>query len=56
LCRGPCRVECLEIGQEGLTEGSLKPIIAKTFPLEEIVEAHRYLESNQQISKVVVMV
>jgi NADPH:quinone reductase-like Zn-dependent oxidoreductase len=41
---------------EGLAEGSLKPIIAKTFPLEEIVEAHRYLESNQQIGKVVVMV
>jgi NADPH:quinone reductase-like Zn-dependent oxidoreductase len=33
-----------------------RPIIAKTFPLEEIVEAHRYLESNQQIGKVVVTV
>ena len=41
---------------EGLADGSLKPIIAKTFPLEEIVEAHRYLESNQQIGKVVVTV
>ena len=41
---------------EGLAEGSLKPIIAKTFPLEEIVEAHRYLESNQQIGKIVVTV
>ena len=41
---------------EGLAEGSLKPIIAKTFPLEQIVEAHRYLESNQQIGKVVVTV
>ena len=41
---------------EGLADGSLKPIIAKTFPLEEIVEAHRYLESNQQIGKVVVRV
>ena len=41
---------------EGLAEGSLKPIIAKTFPLEKIVEAHRYLESNQQISKIVVTV
>src|SRR5271166_3901303 len=41
---------------EGLAEGSLKPIIAKTFPLEEIVEAHRYLESNQQVGKIVVTV
>jgi NADPH:quinone reductase-like Zn-dependent oxidoreductase len=41
---------------EGLADGSLKPIIAKTFPLEEIVKAHRYLESNQQIGKVVVTV
>ena len=41
---------------EGLADGSLKPIIARTFPLEEIVEAHRYLESNQQIGKIVVTV
>jgi NADPH:quinone reductase-like Zn-dependent oxidoreductase len=41
---------------DGLADGSLKPIIAKTFPLDEIVEAHRYLESNQQIGKVVVRV
>lgn len=41
---------------EGLAEGSLRPIIAKTFPLEQIVEAHRYLESNQQFGKIVVTV
>jgi NADPH:quinone reductase-like Zn-dependent oxidoreductase len=41
---------------EGLADGSLKPIIARTFPLEQIVEAHRYLESNQQFGKVVVTV
>jgi NADPH:quinone reductase-like Zn-dependent oxidoreductase len=40
----------------GLADGSFKPIIARTFPLEQIVEAHRYLESNQQIGKVVVTV
>jgi NADPH:quinone reductase-like Zn-dependent oxidoreductase len=33
-----------------------KPVIAKTFPLGEIVEAHRYLESNQQLGKIVVTV
>jgi NADPH:quinone reductase-like Zn-dependent oxidoreductase len=41
---------------EGLAAGKLKPLIAKTFPLAEIVEAHRYLESNQQIGKIVVTV
>jgi NADPH:quinone reductase-like Zn-dependent oxidoreductase len=40
----------------GLADGHFKPIIAKTFPLEQIVEAHRYLESNQQIGKIVVTV
>jgi NADPH:quinone reductase-like Zn-dependent oxidoreductase len=34
----------------------LKPVIVKTFPLEAIVESHRYLESNQQFGKIVVTV
>jgi NADPH:quinone reductase-like Zn-dependent oxidoreductase len=41
---------------DGLAAGSFKPLIAKTFPLDQIVEAHRYLESNQQIGKIVVTV
>lgn len=40
----------------GLAGGRLKPIIAKTFTLDQIVEAHRFLESNQQVGKVVVTV
>jgi NADPH:quinone reductase len=40
----------------GLAEGRLKPVIAKTFPLTQIVDAHRYLESNQQLGKIVVTV
>lgn len=52
--------EILERGKQfvvdGLAAGSLKPIIAKTFPLEQIAEAHRYLESNQQVGKIVVTV
>jgi NADPH:quinone reductase-like Zn-dependent oxidoreductase len=39
-----------------LAAGKLKPVIARTFPLEQIVHAHRYLESNQQIGKIVVTV
>ncbi|MDP9292646.1 MAG: zinc-dependent alcohol dehydrogenase family protein [Verrucomicrobiota bacterium] len=42
---------------DGLNSGKLKPVIAKTFSgLESIVEAHRYLESNQQIGKIIVTV
>ena len=41
---------------DGLAAGKLKPVVAKTFPLDHIVEAHRYLESNQQIGKIVVTV
>jgi NADPH:quinone reductase-like Zn-dependent oxidoreductase len=39
---------------DGLTAGALKPLIARTFAFDQIVEAHRYLESNQQMGKVVV--
>lgn len=41
---------------EGLSSKKLKPVIAKTFKLSEIVEAHTYLESNQQFGKIVVQV
>jgi NADPH:quinone reductase-like Zn-dependent oxidoreductase len=41
---------------EGLAAGALRPIIAKTFPFDRIVEAHRYLESNVQFGKIVVTV
>ncbi|HXL26141.1 MAG TPA: zinc-binding dehydrogenase, partial [Chthoniobacterales bacterium] len=39
-----------------LADGTFKPIIAKTFKLDQIVEAHRYMESNEQIGKIVVTV
>jgi NADPH:quinone reductase-like Zn-dependent oxidoreductase len=42
--------------QAGLASGHLKPVIAKTFTLDQIVQAHAYLESNQQVGKVVVTV
>jgi NADPH:quinone reductase-like Zn-dependent oxidoreductase len=45
-----------ELVLRGLADGHLKPVIAKTFPFERIVEAHRYLESNQQLGKIVVTV
>ena len=34
-------------------EGAFRPVIDKVFRLEQIVEAHRYMESNQQVGKIV---
>ena len=39
-----------------LASGAFKPLIAKKFKLDEIVEAHRYMESNEQIGKIAVSV
>lgn len=39
-----------------LKAGNFKPRIARVFPFEQIVEAHRYMESNEQIGKIVVKV
>ncbi|WP_274424883.1 zinc-dependent alcohol dehydrogenase family protein [Chelativorans sp. YIM 93263] len=41
---------------KGLEAGALKPVIAKTFPFDQIVEAHRFLESGEQFGKIVVTV
>jgi NADPH:quinone reductase-like Zn-dependent oxidoreductase len=41
---------------DGLAAGKLKPVIARTFAFDDIVAAHQYLESNQQVGKVVVTV
>jgi NADPH:quinone reductase-like Zn-dependent oxidoreductase len=57
IVRDPARLETAKtfiLG--GLTSGSLWPVIARTFPFERIVDAHRYLESNEQFGKIVVTV
>jgi NADPH:quinone reductase-like Zn-dependent oxidoreductase len=57
VVQDPLRLACAKAFiLDGLKEGALTPIIARTFPLEEIVEAHRYLESNVQFGKIVVTV
>jgi len=52
--------ESLARGKEyiyrGLGSGALKPLIDRTFALDAIVDAHRYMESNQQKGKIVVTV
>ncbi|QIG91634.1 MULTISPECIES: zinc-dependent alcohol dehydrogenase family protein [unclassified Bradyrhizobium] len=57
IVRDPARLAAAKaFTLDGLADGALKPIIARTFPFEEIVEAHRYLESNVQFGKIVVTV
>ncbi|KJK02979.1 NADPH:quinone reductase [Pseudomonas sp. 21] len=46
--------EAAEFIYAGLADGSLRPVIARTFAFDAIAEAYRYLESNQQFGKVVV--
>lgn len=41
---------------DGLASGALRPRVDRTFPLEQIVDAHRHLERNAQVGKIVVMV
>ncbi|BAV77589.1 oxidoreductase, zinc-binding dehydrogenase family [Pseudomonas chlororaphis subsp. aurantiaca] len=52
------RPELLEAGKAyviaGLEAGTLRPVIARTFAFEQIVDAHRYLEAGDQFGKVVV--
>lgn len=41
---------------DGLKSGALSPVIDRTFTLNEIVDAHQYMESNRQKGKIVVTV
>ncbi|MBV8115791.1 MAG: zinc-dependent alcohol dehydrogenase family protein [Silvibacterium sp.] len=45
-----------EYAYDRLADGRFVPKVAKTFPFEQTVEAYKYLESNQQIGKVVITV
>jgi NADPH:quinone reductase-like Zn-dependent oxidoreductase len=50
------RQAAVEFVLKGLESGALKPVIDRTFPFDEIVDAHRYLETNGQFGKIVVTV
>ncbi|MEA3211468.1 MAG: hypothetical protein QOE70_4525 [Chthoniobacter sp.] len=41
---------------EHLENGALKPKIARVFSFDQVVEAHRYMESNEQVGKIVLSV
>ncbi|MFJ6686738.1 zinc-dependent alcohol dehydrogenase family protein [Streptomyces werraensis] len=40
----------------GLASGSFNPVVDRTFDLADIAEAHRYMEANGQVGKIVVTV
>jgi NADPH2:quinone reductase len=47
--------EAVDFIQNGVARGAFRPLVDRTFPLERIVKAHRYLEGSEQVGKVVVV-
>jgi NADPH:quinone reductase-like Zn-dependent oxidoreductase len=42
---------------KGLVEsGQFRPVVDRTYPLQEIVEAYRYVETQQKIGNVVITI
>lgn len=39
-----------------LASGSMKPVVDRTFPLEEVADAHRYMETNANFGKIVLTI
>ena len=39
-----------------LADGQVKPIIDSTFPLEQVKEAHEYMEANKNIGKIILTI
>lgn len=55
LTRDDARLAALKqfVGQ-GLTDGAFHPTIARTFPFDQIADAHRFMEAGEQVGKIVV--
>ena len=48
------RPRALAALSEAFAKETLRPLIDRTFPLDQIADAHRYMESNRQNGKIVV--
>ena len=45
----------MKIILEGVSEGWIRPFVAKTFPFEQAGEAHSYIEQRKNTGKVVLV-
>lgn len=50
------RRKAVKYVNEGIVSRAFKPIISRVFPFCEIADAHRFMQSNQQVGKIVISV
>ena len=46
----------MELLLEEFRTGRLKPVVARTFPLDHAAEAHRFIQERANIGKVVLII
>ena len=42
--------------RDRIEAGEFRPVIDRTYPLEDIVEAYRYVETGQKVGNVVISI